>query len=150
MCPKRRMVPTDTLMALPSDHIKQFHQHINSIEASIQFTVEEESDGSGHPVHGHKNHLTCMMIVLCPPQSSVSRPTLTGISTLLHTTHLPPNLRWSEICLSTQKKSAPLPQTRMQRGSMSPEASAAKATHCDCPYIPPNPPSLPPPTHTLT
>ena len=36
----------DTLTALPRDHIKQFHQHVNSIEASIQFTVEEESDGS--------------------------------------------------------------------------------------------------------
>ena len=28
------------------DHIKQFHQHVNSIEASIQFTVEEKSNGS--------------------------------------------------------------------------------------------------------
>ena len=34
----------DTLTALPRDNIKQFHQHVNSIEASIQFTVEEESD----------------------------------------------------------------------------------------------------------
>ena len=36
----------DTPTALPRDNIKQFHQHVNSIEASIQFTVEEESDGS--------------------------------------------------------------------------------------------------------
>ena len=35
----------DTLTALPRDQIEQFHQHINSIEPSIQFTIEE-SNGS--------------------------------------------------------------------------------------------------------
>ena len=41
---KRRI--DDTLTALPRDQIKQFHQHINSIEPSIEFTIEEESNGS--------------------------------------------------------------------------------------------------------
>ena len=36
----------DTLTALPRGQIEQFHQHINSIEPSIQFTIEEESNGS--------------------------------------------------------------------------------------------------------
>ena len=35
----------DTLTALPGNQIKQFHQHINSIEPTIQFTIEEESNG---------------------------------------------------------------------------------------------------------
>ena len=36
----------DTLTALPKGQIQKFHQHLNSIECSIQFTIEEESEGA--------------------------------------------------------------------------------------------------------
>ena len=36
----------DTLSALPLDQIQAFHHHLNSIEPSIQFTIEEESLGT--------------------------------------------------------------------------------------------------------
>ena len=36
----------DTLSALPPDQIQAFHHHLNSIEPSIQFTIEEESQGT--------------------------------------------------------------------------------------------------------
>ena len=36
----------DTLTALPLDKVQQFHQHLNSIETTIQFTVEMESEST--------------------------------------------------------------------------------------------------------
>ena len=36
----------DTVTALPRDQVKTFHSHLNTIEASIQFTVEEETDNT--------------------------------------------------------------------------------------------------------
>ena len=36
----------DMLMALPKGQIQKFHQHLNSIECTIQFTIEEESEGA--------------------------------------------------------------------------------------------------------
>ena len=36
----------DTLSALPPDQIQAFHHHLNSIEPSIQFTIEEEPQGT--------------------------------------------------------------------------------------------------------
>ena len=36
----------DTITALPRDQVKAFHSHLNTIEASIQFTVEEETDNT--------------------------------------------------------------------------------------------------------
>ena len=36
----------DTLTALPREHVQDFHAHLNTIEASIQFTVEEETDNT--------------------------------------------------------------------------------------------------------
>ena len=36
----------DTVTALPQDQVKAFHSHLNTIEASIQFTVEEETDNT--------------------------------------------------------------------------------------------------------
>ena len=35
----------DTFTALPEDVVDSFHQHLNSVEPSIQFTVERESNG---------------------------------------------------------------------------------------------------------
>ena len=42
----------DTLTALPQDKVQHFHQHLNSIETTIQFTVEMESEST----LGHKDH----------------------------------------------------------------------------------------------
>ena len=36
----------DTLTALPQDEVQHFHEHLNSIEATIQFTIEMESEGT--------------------------------------------------------------------------------------------------------
>ena len=36
----------DTLTALPQDKVQHFHQHLNSIETTIQFTVEMESEST--------------------------------------------------------------------------------------------------------
>ena len=36
----------DTLTALPQDKVQRFHEHLNSIETTIQFTVEMESEGT--------------------------------------------------------------------------------------------------------
>ena len=36
----------DTLTALPLDKVQHFHQHLNSIETTIQFTVEMESEST--------------------------------------------------------------------------------------------------------
>ena len=36
----------DTLTAIPKGQIQKFHQHLNSIECSIQFTIEDESEGA--------------------------------------------------------------------------------------------------------
>ena len=36
----------DTLTALPQDKVHCFHEHLNSIESTIQFTVEMESEGT--------------------------------------------------------------------------------------------------------
>ena len=36
----------DTLTALPQDKVQHFHEHLNSIEATIQFTIEMESEGT--------------------------------------------------------------------------------------------------------
>ena len=36
----------DTLTALPQDKVQHFHQHLNSIETTIQFTVERESEST--------------------------------------------------------------------------------------------------------
>ena len=38
------MICRDTCCALKARHIDDFHRHINTIEATIQFTVERESD----------------------------------------------------------------------------------------------------------
>ena len=35
----------DTCCALRTDLVEDFHYHLNSIESSIQFTLETESDG---------------------------------------------------------------------------------------------------------
>ena len=35
----------DTCAALPRDLVEPFHEHLNSINANIQFTVERESGG---------------------------------------------------------------------------------------------------------
>ena len=35
----------DTCVALPADQCEAFHAHVNSVEQSIQFTLERESDG---------------------------------------------------------------------------------------------------------
>ena len=36
----------DILTALPQDEVQFFHQHLSSIEATIQFTIEMESEGT--------------------------------------------------------------------------------------------------------
>ena len=36
----------DTLTALPQDKVQCFHKHLNSIETTLQFTVEMESEGT--------------------------------------------------------------------------------------------------------
>ena len=36
----------DTLPALPPDQTQAFHHHLNSIKPPIQFTIEEESQGT--------------------------------------------------------------------------------------------------------
>ena len=36
----------DTLTALPQDQVQCFHEHLNSIEPTIQFTIEMESTGT--------------------------------------------------------------------------------------------------------
>ena len=36
----------DTLTVLPQDEVQHFHEHLNSIEATIQFTIEMESEGT--------------------------------------------------------------------------------------------------------
>ena len=43
-CFWRRYV-NDTCAALPRDLVKLFHEHLNSINTNIQFTVEKESGG---------------------------------------------------------------------------------------------------------
>ena len=44
----------DTLTALLWEQVQDFHAHLNTIEASIQFTVEEETDNATIP--RHKNY----------------------------------------------------------------------------------------------
>ena len=40
------MYVDDTLTALPKDKVQHFHEHLNSIESTIQFTVEMEPEGT--------------------------------------------------------------------------------------------------------
>ena len=39
----------DTCTDLPRDMVESFHNHLNSIDPCIQFTVEEESDERSLP-----------------------------------------------------------------------------------------------------
>lgn len=42
-------------LALPQDHIQQFHDGLNLTEPTIQFTIETEVDGT--LVSGHQDHM---------------------------------------------------------------------------------------------
>ena len=78
----------DTCVTLLPSLVDSFHQHLNSIEPSIQFMVEIENNGcllfwtssSQEIVMGHYS-----------PQFIENRPTLTSISSSRFTTLLPTN-----------------------------------------------------------
>ena len=44
----------DTFTALPQKQIQWFHNHLNSIEPTIQFTIETEVEGT--PISGHQGY----------------------------------------------------------------------------------------------
>ena len=104
----------DMLTAFLLDQIKQFHQHINSIESSIQFMIEEKANGSTPSLdtrvilHDDGSLLTTVF----RKQTRINR--------YVDFTHLTTKLLWS--CLPVQTRSV-LSQTRTQKESMSPETS---------------------------
>ena len=56
----------DTLPALPQDKVQNFHQHLNTIETTIQFTVKMESESTlpfldTRITHHHDGSLSTMV-----------------------------------------------------------------------------------------
>ena len=93
------------LTAFLPDQIKQFHQHINSIESSIQFMIEEAANGSTPSLDTR---------VIWLDDASLSTTVLrkqTHTNRYVDFTHLTTKLQWSEPCLPVQTRSV-LSQTR--------------------------------------
>ena len=106
----------DILTAFLPDQIKQFHQHINSIESSIQFMIEEEANGS-------TPSLDTRVILHDDGSLTTVFRKQTHTNQYIDFTHLTTKLQWSEPCLPVQTRSVLSSQTRTQKESMSPETS---------------------------
>ena len=101
----------NTLTALPKGQIQKFHQHLNSIECTIQFTIDEESEGAlpflDTRITYHDDETLSTTVFR-------GRLTWTGILTLSHTTLWLTRQQWPAPCLLEQTGSVRTSQTRQE------------------------------------
>ena len=110
------------LTAFLPDQIKQFHYHINSIESSSQFMIEEEANGSTPSLDTRiiRHDDGSLLTTVFRKQTHTNQ--------YIDFTHLTTKLQWSEPCLPVQTRSVLSSQKRTQKESMSPETSQLTAT----------------------
>ena len=102
----------DTCTALPSHRINEFLDHLNSVEPSIQFTVEVESNGRLPSLMYCWN---VMRMALSPLPCTGSKHTLADIWTSHHTTPWHTKSQWSRLFMVGQRPSVPLWCTKTMR-----------------------------------